>query len=504
MNQPCENPCVSCEPLPGGIGTNPIFPDPNVTGNPFVNYSSERPDVNVFVGTFWPPPGEPPIGTQWRATFCDGGICVSDVSQEDADLCAQRAGVVCVGNDWPVTIPNPGADDPVPPGFPPPPPTIPVPRVPVPNTPQSCTITCSDGHGFGFAVAAGKFFGFNQAEADKLARDYACLKANQNAMCLTDFLPNAGCLDQFMSINAAISGTHTGIVVTLAAGALPPGLTLSNTNSIITLEGMPTSVGTYTFALHVVDALGNANDRDYIINVGTITTPTLPAGQVGQPYSATLAATNIDDVFWSVKSGALPDGLTLDDATGEISGTPTTAADYHFTIKATGAGFGCTKEYDVSINGGGPCVFNDLVWGAGTCNPLVNSSLGCSYVPVNSITIDYTGGDGVNSGVAEAQNVGSAPLEVAALITINVDISYVTTAPGTCTDGVLEIRSTNLGVLFSFNIANTAAGDTHLEFDIPPTAGDTLFMEISGSGGVSVWASTNNATSTWTVVVTCQ
>lgn len=57
-----------------------------------------------------------------------------------------------------------------------------------------------------------------------------------------------------------------------------------------------------------------------------ITTTILPDGTVGEPYSFMLEATGGNGTYaWSLRSGALPDGLTLNPTTGEISGIPTTA-----------------------------------------------------------------------------------------------------------------------------------------------------------------------------------
>jgi alpha-tubulin suppressor-like RCC1 family protein len=68
-------------------------------------------------------------------------------------------------------------------------------------------------------------------------------------------------------------------------------------------------------------------------NAPFITTTSLPAGEVGTAYSQTLAAAGgIPPYTWTIASGTLPDGLSLDAATGTIAGTPTTAGIYNFTI----------------------------------------------------------------------------------------------------------------------------------------------------------------------------
>ncbi|MHC4714610.1 MAG: putative Ig domain-containing protein, partial [Planctomycetota bacterium] len=67
-----------------------------------------------------------------------------------------------------------------------------------------------------------------------------------------------------------------------------------------------------------------------------VTTASLPDGQVGVAYSQTLAATGgVPSYSWSVVSGALPAGLSLNSGTGEISGTPTGAETANFTVEVT-------------------------------------------------------------------------------------------------------------------------------------------------------------------------
>lgn len=95
------------------------------------------------------------------------------------------------------------------------------------------------------------------------------------------------------------------------------------------LEGTPDGSGTITIA-------------------PTITTTSLPEGEVGTAYSQTLTATGDTPITWSV-SGTLPAGLSLEAATGIISGTPTTEKTSTFTVTATNDSGSDSKEYTLTI-----------------------------------------------------------------------------------------------------------------------------------------------------------
>ena len=70
----------------------------------------------------------------------------------------------------------------------------------------------------------------------------------------------------------------------------------------------------------------------------SITTTTLPNGTVGVAYSETLGVTGgTGSITWAVTVGALPDGLSLNSSTGEISGTPTQTGTFNFTVEAEDA-----------------------------------------------------------------------------------------------------------------------------------------------------------------------
>jgi hypothetical protein len=65
-----------------------------------------------------------------------------------------------------------------------------------------------------------------------------------------------------------------------------------------------------------------------------ITTTALPDGVVGTPYHQTIAVNGSQPPnTWSISAGSLPPGLSIAPSTGVLSGTPTTAGTYNFTVR---------------------------------------------------------------------------------------------------------------------------------------------------------------------------
>src|SRR5664280_1225377 len=149
----------------------------------------------------------------------------------------------------------------------------------------------------------------------------------------------------------AATGGAGGYVFTIASGALPAGLTLRTSTGAIT--GTPTAYGTSSFTARVVDSTGTtggttSSSCSIVIAPPIALTCAAATGQMGVAYNSSLAATGgTGGYVFTIASGSLPAGLTLNASTGAITGTPTAYGTFTFTAKvvdSTGTTAGTTTS----------------------------------------------------------------------------------------------------------------------------------------------------------------
>ena len=75
---------------------------------------------------------------------------------------------------------------------------------------------------------------------------------------------------------------------------------------------------------------------------------TPPAGAINEPYAFTFTHTGVPSPIIAKSAGTLPPGLTLN-SSGYLSGTPTKAGTYHFTVQATNIAGSASKAVTLVV-----------------------------------------------------------------------------------------------------------------------------------------------------------
>src|SRR5881296_2137774 len=162
---------------------------------------------------------------------------------------------------------------------------------------------------------------------------------------------SGGTVGTTYSATLSASGGTSPYSWSVSSGTLPSGLILSSSG---TLSGTPTVAGAFPFTVAVKDAATGSASASLSINVVglpllQITSSQLPGGTVGSAYSATLSASGGTSPYsWSVSSGTLPTGLSLS-SSGTLSGTPTVAGAFPFTVAVKDAA-SASASASLSIN----------------------------------------------------------------------------------------------------------------------------------------------------------
>jgi len=289
---------------------------------------------------------------------------------------------------------------------------------------------------YSFTVTATDGFGFTGSQAYTVAVQVPSIS-------ITPSVLPAGTGGAAYSQALSASGGNGGYTYSLASGALPPGIALSSAGHI---GGTPTTAGTFNFTVKVTDGFGFTGSQAYTFTVNapsiTVTPATVPGGQVAVAYSQSLSASGGSGGYtYSLSAGALPPGLALSSA-GGLSGTPSAAGSYSFTVKATDSfGFTGSQAYTVGINQPVPVVVNDAATTPANA-PATITVTSNDTGPITSIAVAQAPAHG--STTVNGLNVVYTP---ATNYFGNDSFTYTATGPGgTSTPATVNVTVTPLAV----------------------------------------------------------
>ncbi|WP_421359044.1 putative Ig domain-containing protein [Agrobacterium rosae] len=209
--------------------------------------------------------------------------------------------------------------------------------------PAGITLNSSSGALTGTPITAGSFT-FSVTATDsttgtpsQATRGYTLTVAPPPIAISPSTLPAATRGTAYSQTLSASGGTAP-YTYSLASGTLPTGISLASNG---TLSGIATVEGSFNFTVEAADSNTFSGTQAYVLNVAgpniSLPASSLPNGTAGQPYSATItpASGGTPPYSYALSAGALPSGILLDGTTGALSGTPTLAGSFSFTVTAS-------------------------------------------------------------------------------------------------------------------------------------------------------------------------
>jgi hypothetical protein len=297
-------------------------------------------------------------------------------------------------------------------------------------------------------------------------------------------------------------------------GGLPTGLTLDPGSG--TILGLPGATGTFPFTVQVKDSQSDVATVDLSITIEAtpvvINTNALPVGNVNAAYSTTLSASGGTAPYtWSLNYGFLPPGISLNAASGVLSGDPSATGSYDFIVQVQDkVGFIVSQELTIIVGSGAG---NAMLSGtyaysfsgynvfAGAARFNLGSFVADGLGKITSGFFDYNGSDQTPGTVTIPNGQYSIEANGLGVLSYSNGSGYINAAVALSSNGDLRIiRFLNANSTGVFASGIVAKQDTS-KFSLADLTGPFAFGSHGVDGGLNPFASAGVFTLTGTINV---
>ncbi len=344
------------------------------------------------------------------------------------------------------------------------------------------------GSGYTYVISGGNLpAGLNLASSGAITGTSSAAGTFNFTIQATDSGTNVGSANFSITINPAVSmsaaapiqqtvgqsysGSFAGsggtapLSYSITAGALPPGAALSSTSAA--LSGTASAASTGSFSVTLTDANGSTATSSVSHTISPLPTIQMasPAGIAGTAYAQTISFTGALSSA-SLSAGALPPGLVLSGGGTAVSGNPTSAGSFSFTLSGADTnGVLATASFSITIAGALSIPTTSLP----------NATPGVVY----SASVSALGGTGA---ISFSISAGSLPAGLT--LGSTGSISGTPTAPGLFSFTIMATDSASNSASKLFSIQVSAPPVVISTVSLPSASiGSAYSATVSASGG---------------------
>jgi len=308
-------------------------------------------------------------------------------------------------------------------------------------------------------------------------------------------------------VSQTVTAGQTATFAVVASGTAPLGYQWQKNGANIsgataasyTTPATTTSDSGSTFDVVVSNTAGSVTSGTATLTVNaaaaplTITTTSLPSGQVNSAYTATMAASGGTAPYsWLLSSGSLPAGLTLS-GSGQISGTATASGTFSFTVKVTDSGTpaqSASSNFSLTISvttGGGAtlvlCPNNGETGNNAICasSPVLTFGNQGTNTPSAALTISVNNCSTPN--IAVCTGTGSLTLDSPYFTITGANAAdFSNTGLGTCSNGLGINSGSDCTIVLRFTPSQASGTNESATLTVNSNgAGNPHTMSLSGT-----------------------